>query len=96
MGASIADLSLSLCIPILYVDAFTPPPRHAPSTSSAIQRWLSVADTSPVTGVHLRTLELYDCRAMRETVEEFRQRNDALRRKAAAIVNKGVFSRPGQ
>lgn len=55
-----------------------------------------MADTSPVTGVHLRTLELYDCRAMRETVEEFRQRNDALRRKAAAIVNKGVFSRPGQ
>lgn len=53
-------------------------------------------ETSPVTGVRLRTLELYDCRAMRDTVEEFRQRNEALRRKAKAVVSKGVFSRPGK
>lgn len=54
-----------------------------------------MANTSPVTGVQLRTLELYDCRSMRETVEEFRARNEALRRKAAAVLSKGVFSRPG-
>lgn len=73
-----------------------PPTTPLKLNRSAIQRWLENHDTSPMTGAPLRTLELYECRAMRETVEEFRQRNEALRRKAAAVVSKGVFSRPGK
>lgn len=53
---------------------------------TAILRWLAEGnDTSPVTRQVIKNKDVYECRAMRETVEEYRARNEELRRQAEGV-----------
>lgn len=60
----------------------------------AIERWLEEHSTSPLTGAKLVTTAIFDCRPMRDTIEEFRSQNEAL--KAAALIAEGEGAQPGE